>query len=85
MTLVLPSTWGRHLTSIPQAPSGKTNAEIKSTAYLFLVHCLNPVGGCQVAVWCSVTQSCPILCNPMNYSPPGSSVHGDSPGNTGVG
>ena len=23
---------------------------------------------------CSVTQSCPTLCNPMNYSPPGSSV-----------
>ena len=23
---------------------------------------------------CSVTQSCPTLCNPMDYSPPGSSV-----------
>ena len=23
-----------------------------------------------------VTQSCPTLCDPMNYSPPGSSVHG---------
>ena len=23
-----------------------------------------------------VAQSCPTLCNPMNYSPPGSSVHG---------
>ena len=22
------------------------------------------------------TQSCPTLCDPMNYSPPGSSVHG---------
>ena len=33
-----------------------------------------------------VTQLCPTLCNPMNCSPPGSSVHGDSPGkNTGVG
>ena len=31
-------------------------------------------------------QSCPILCNPMDCSPPGSSVHGDSPGkNTRVG
>ena len=30
-------------------------------------------------------QSCLTLCNPMDYSPPGSSVHGDSPGkNTGV-
>ena len=31
-------------------------------------------------------QLCPRLYNPMGYSPPGSSVHGDSPGkNTGVG
>ena len=35
---------------------------------------------------CLVTQSCPTLCNPLDCSPPGSSVHGDSPGkNTGVG
>ena len=34
----------------------------------------------------SVAQSCPTLCHPMDCSPPGSSVHGDSPGqNTGVG
>ena len=33
----------------------------------------------------SVAQSCPTLCDPMDCSPPGSSVHGDSPGkNTGV-
>ena len=33
-----------------------------------------------------VTQSCPILCNPMDCRLPDSSVHGDSPGtNTGVG
>ena len=25
---------------------------------------------------CSVAQSCPTLCNPMDCSPPGSSVHG---------
>ena len=30
--------------------------------------------------------SCPTLCDPMDWSPPGSSVPGDSPGkNTGVG
>ena len=30
-------------------------------------------------------QSCPTLCDPMDCSPPGSSVHGDSPGkSTGV-
>ena len=34
---------------------------------------------------CLVAQSCLTLCNPMDCSPPGSSVHGDSPGkNTGV-
>ena len=33
-----------------------------------------------------VTQSCPALCNPMDYGPPGSSDHGDFPGkNIGVG
>ena len=35
---------------------------------------------------CLVAQSCPTLCDPMDCSPPGSSVHGDSQGkNTGVG
>ena len=33
-----------------------------------------------------VTQSCPTVCDPMECSPSGSSVHGDSPGkNSGVG
>ena len=37
-------------------------------------------------IMCLVVQSCLTLCNPMDYSPPGSSIHGDSPGkNTGVG
>ena len=37
------------------------------------------------AVLCLVAQSCPTLCNPMDCSLPGSSVHGDSSGkNTGV-
>ena len=35
---------------------------------------------------CLVVQLCLTLCNPMDYSPPGSSVHGNSPGKyTGVG
>ena len=35
---------------------------------------------------CLVARSCPTLCNPMDCSPPGSSVPGDSPGkSTGVG
>ena len=38
------------------------------------------------AVLCLVAQLCPNLCDPMICSPPGSSIHGDSPGkNTGVG
>ena len=37
-------------------------------------------------VLCLVAQSCPTLCDAMDCSPPGSYVHGDSPGkNTGVG
>ena len=38
------------------------------------------------SVLCLVAWSCPTLCGPMDSSQPGSSVHGDSPGqNTGVG
>ena len=47
-------------------------------------------GTCSVcvcyAVLCLVTQLYLTLCNPMDCNPPGTSVHGDSPGkNTGVG
>ena len=36
--------------------------------------------------WCLVAQSCLTLCDPMDYTPPGSSVHGNSPGkDTGAG
>ena len=39
-----------------------------------------------VCVLCLVTQSCLTLYEPVDCSPPDSSVHGDSPGkNTGVG
>ena len=38
-----------------------------------------------IHVLCLVIQSCPTLCDPMDSSPPGFSVHGDSLGkNTGV-
>ena len=40
----------------------------------------------KVSMLCLVGQSCLTLCDPMDGSPPGTSVHGDSPGqNTGVG
>ena len=34
---------------------------------------------------CLVAKSCPTLCDPMDYSQPDSSVHGDSPGKNTVG
>ena len=41
---------------------------------------------CLCAVLRVVAQPCLTLCNPTDCSPPGSSVHEDSPGqNTGVG
>ena len=41
---------------------------------------------CYLTVLCLVAQFCPTLCNPRDCSPPGSYIHGDSPGkNTGVG
>ena len=43
-------------------------------------------GGPSRSPMCLVTQSCATLCDPTDCSPPGSSVHGDSPGkDTGVG
>ena len=48
-----------------------------------LLHIEILMGVC--AMLCLVSQSCLTLCNLMDCSPPGSSVHGDSPGNnTGV-
>ena len=39
-----------------------------------------------IFVLCLVAQLCPTLFNPIDCSPPGSSVHGDSPGkNSGEG
>ena len=39
-----------------------------------------------VCVYAKSLQLCLTLCNPIDSSPPDSSVHGDSPGNkTGVG
>ena len=35
---------------------------------------------CSFMLLCMHAQSCPTLCNPMDCSPPGSSVHGDFPG-----
>ena len=46
----------------------------------------HPSHSLSVMCVCLVTQLCPTLRDPIDCSPPGSSVHGDSPGkNTGVG
>ena len=53
--------------------------------------CMGAHGLCRraracVCVCAKSLQSCPTLCDPMDCSLPGSSVHGDSPSkNTGVG
>ena len=47
---------------------------------------INEIYVINVCVRAQLLQSCLTLCDPMDFSPPGSSVHGDSPGkNTGVG
>ena len=47
---------------------------------------MSPMAVCSTLVLVLVAQSCPTLCDPIDCSPPGSSVHEDSPGKkTGVG
>ena len=77
--------------SNPYTTSGKTMALTRRTfvgkvmSLLFNILSRFVIGE-YCAVQCSVAQSCLILCNPIDCSPPGSSVHRDSPGkNTGVG
>ena len=57
--------------------------------YLWLIHVVvqqKLTQYCKVIVLCLVAHSCPTLCDPMDYSLPGSSVHRDSLGkNTGLG
>ena len=57
-------------------PDSKANSRALSQLFTYRNNC---------AVLCLVTQSWLTLCDPMESSLPGSSVHGDSPGkNTGV-
>ena len=47
--------------------------------YKMIEHLTNHIVTCKAGVMWSyvfVAQSCPALCNPINYSPPGSSVQG---------
>ena len=46
--------------------------------WAFQVILQNKILGSGRCLHCVCAQSCPTLCNPMDYSPPGSSVHGIS-------
>ena len=71
------NAWG--LGSIPGQGTKSHMPQLESS------HATTKDPSCHCAV-CSVAQSCPTPCDPMDCSPPGSSFHGDSPGkNTGVG
>ena len=70
-----------------------TRSPLSNPWIFFKYSCFTMLCLCSTAKWISYTgmlaqslQSCPTLCNPMDCSPPGSSVHGNSLGkNTGVG
>ena len=49
---------------------------LSQTLYLFTLTLLTFLRNRICAVWVKVTQSCPALCDPMDCSPPGYSVHG---------
>ena len=42
----------------------------------FSIRCSGLLCVCVCVCVCMSTQSCPTLCDPMDFSPPGSSVHG---------
>ena len=70
-----PANLTPELGEIDQRPQPATRRQVSKCSHQRLV-----------TKWCvcSVAQSCLTLCDPMDCSPPGSSVHGDSPGkNTG--
>ena len=50
----------------------------KGERLAFILHCVPRPDHSEGSIVCAclVTQSCPTLCNPMDCSPPGSSVHG---------
>ena len=56
-------------------------ASLPCSLHHFLVHFLHGVTRiwCLIVCWCSVTQSCLTLCNPMDCSTPGFPVHHQLP------
>ena len=84
-----PPAWERLLISQRLFPAGRSELGLFKAQHKSIVGNIQPqpVGSCLIGlVRECVLQSCLTLCDPMDCSPPGSSVHGDSPGkNTGVG
>ena len=75
-------SWSWQLNSIDPLISWKSMFNLQLALHMYgssLSVVLHPriqsIAGC-CAVLCLVTQLCPTLCNPMDSSPPGSSVHG---------
>ena len=55
------------------------HSEVNWVKFYFLITAFNCISSAAAAVAKSL-QSCPTLCNPIEGSPPGSSVTGISPG-----
>ena len=74
---------GSGMIHVPNGLELEALKELIFNLIYILLHIEILMGVC--AMLCLVSQSCLTLCNLMDCSPPGSSVHGDSPGkNTGV-
>ena len=73
------SRWRRgELTQRPQNPVYHPNPTKSAQAPEMWHRLVHEAWGHRVCVWVCVlvTESCPTLCDPMGWSPPGSSVHG---------
>ena len=68
-------------------PHTHTNTHTHTHTHTYICIFFREMSTCMLCVCvCLIAQSCLTLCNPMDCSLPGFSVHGDSPGkNTEVG
>ena len=72
--------------ALPSSVHTDIHTHIYTHTYLFVSCFIIHSWNVDSAVLCLVNQLCPSLGDPVDGSPPGSSVHGDSPGkNTGEG
>ena len=59
-----------------QQGGSKSGMEYVNAVYCHPAHLTYMQCECESESESEVTQSCPTLCDPVDYSPPGSSVHG---------